>query len=266
MAMRTSGKWKEPNGGFWSYSRLAAFDQCPRMYELTYIRGLEGRSNFFAEFGSFVHRVYEMYAKGELAKGRLADYYRRHFDEEVVAEAPYSEWVDYRKNFYAKGLAAMRDVDPIRGCEVLGVEKEVRFRIGGEEAVGFVDLVLRRRRDGAILVVDHKSSPVRMLKSGRVSKPDAGKFEGYRHQLYLYATPVIEEFGRVDFLSWNFFKDGSSLTIPFDPAECAETRKWAERLHHAIRGRRRFDRRIDQFFCDNICGQRDNCRTCGRRR
>ena len=86
---RTSEEWKELGLKFWSFSRLNAFETCPRMYELTYVKRLDETPNFFAEFGSFVHKIYEMYANGKLRRNQLLPYYRKHWKENVVTPAPY---------------------------------------------------------------------------------------------------------------------------------------------------------------------------------
>ena len=55
----------------WSYSRVKAFDMCPYMWYLKYIQRLPGKEMFFSSYGSFVHKILEMYYKEELAKSRL---------------------------------------------------------------------------------------------------------------------------------------------------------------------------------------------------
>ena len=57
---RTAKEWKALDQAYWSFSRLNAFEQCPKMYELAYVKHLDGVSNFFADFGQFVHKIYEM--------------------------------------------------------------------------------------------------------------------------------------------------------------------------------------------------------------
>lgn len=257
---RSSEEWKELGRSCWSFSRLNAFAICPKMYELTYVKGMEGVPNFFAEFGSFVHQIYEMYVRKELRRNQLQAYYKAHWDECVVTPAPYSEWVDYESNWYRKGLAAMANPPSLKEYEILGVEEEVHFKIDGEDAVGFIDLLLRRKKDGAVIVVDHKSGKsVKILKNGKVSKPDREKFAAYRRQLYLYSTPVIEKYGRVDALTWNFFNDGVMHSIPWTQEEYDETLAWASTTRKSILKCRRWKKVFSDFFCANICSQRENC-------
>ena len=198
---RTPRGWKKLGLAYWSYTRLSAFEQCPKMYELTYIKQLDGVSNFFAEFGQYVHKIYEMYERKKLRRNQLLAYYKAHWEKNIVTPAPYSEWVDFEANWYRKGCAAMRSPPRLKEYEVLGVEEMVQFKVAGEDAVGFIDLLLRRKKDGAIIIGDHKSGkPIKILLNGNVSKTDAARFAGYRRQLYLYSIPVIEQgrFARVE--------------------------------------------------------------------
>ena len=257
---RTAKEWKALDQAYWSFSRLNAFEQCPKMYELAYVKRLDGVSNFFADFGQFVHKIYEMYARKELKRNQLLAYYKEHWDESVVTPAPSSAWVDFAASWYDKGRAAMKSPPLLREYEILGVEEMVHFKVAGEDAVGFIDLLLRRKKDGAIVILDHKSGKaVKILRNGNVSKTDATRFAGYRHQLYLYSIPVIEKYGRVDSLSWNFFNDGTTYTIPWTQEACDETVAWAENIQKAIAECKSWERCGGGFFCDYICAQRRNC-------
>ena len=110
------------------------------------------------------------------------------------------------------------------------------------------------------VILYHKSGKaVKILRNGNVSKTDATRFAGYRHQLYLYSIPVIEKYGRVDSLSWNFFNDGTTYTIPWTQEACDETVAWAENIQKAIAACKSWERCGGGFFCDYICAQRRNC-------
>ena len=49
----------------WSYSRIKAFDDCPYRWYLKYIRHLHGKDMFFSDYGSFVHKLIELYFLGK---------------------------------------------------------------------------------------------------------------------------------------------------------------------------------------------------------
>ena len=46
----------------WSYSRLTAYNQCPYQFKLKYVECNEGEPNFYAQYGSFCHKILEKYA------------------------------------------------------------------------------------------------------------------------------------------------------------------------------------------------------------
>ena len=65
----------------WSYSRLTSFEECPYRWFLSYLyrdeygRPLKKKSGFFAEFGSYIHLIMQMYLDGVLKKNELSTFY-----------------------------------------------------------------------------------------------------------------------------------------------------------------------------------------------
>ena len=43
----------------WSYSLVSSFDQCPRMFDLTYLQCMDRVDNAFAQWGSLAHSLLE---------------------------------------------------------------------------------------------------------------------------------------------------------------------------------------------------------------
>lgn len=70
----------------WSYSRIKAFDDCPYRWYLKYIRHLHGKDMFFSDYGSFVHKLIELYFLGEKTRDELCDIYLREFKSRVKDE------------------------------------------------------------------------------------------------------------------------------------------------------------------------------------
>ena len=56
--------------------------------------------------------------------------------------------------------------------EILGVEKKVEFELFGKRFVGYIDLLLRDKQTDEIIIVDHKSASIKILKNGNISKSD----------------------------------------------------------------------------------------------
>lgn len=244
----------------WSFSRLNSFYQCKLEWKLHYLDCNKSENSFFGQFGSFVHKILEMYAKGELSLFELSTFYEEHFEEEVNIPAPYNKHVDLKQSYYEKGLDYLDNIDLIlEDYEVLGVEKEVRFTIGNLDFIGFIDLLLKEKKTGDLIILDHKSSSIKILKSGKVSKTDQQHFLEFQRQLYLYSKPVIEEYGKVSFLEWNLFKDRNHLKIPWNKDDYEEALKWAEDTVKLIGQESEWGPNQEFFYCRNLCGQKSRC-------
>lgn len=204
------------NKMIWSYSRLDSFATCPYAWQRHYLENEPGESNAYAEFGSLVHKVIEMYAKGELQKEDLPDYYEFLFETEINTDFPYPS-EETKEKYFIQGYEYFQDFPiDLQLYDVLGVEKDVHFKIEGHDFIGFIDLLLRDKNTGEITVLDNKSATLKFKKNGEVSKTDLWHLEKFKRQLYLYTKPVIEEFGKVDWISWNLFRVPKIYRVPFD--------------------------------------------------
>lgn len=255
----------------WSYSRLNSFYTCPYEWHKIYIEGVKQAESAQAQFGTFFHSILEKYAKGELDIFELCQYYEDHFDEEITCDFPPNKYVDMRQKYYEEGLDYLANINlNLDDYEVLGVERKVSFEIGGYNMVGFIDLLLRDKQSGEIIILDHKSAKIGVLKKGGIAKKDKAHFESFKKQLYLYAKPVLEEYGIVDKLRWNLFRDQRFIEIPFDRKEYEEALAWAldtikrietetewginEEMIDAIN-----NEKYPPFFCVNLCGYKYEC-------
>ena len=53
----------------WSYSRVSSFDQCPHMFNLTYLQCKDRVENAFAQWGSLGHSLLERYFRQQFLSG-----------------------------------------------------------------------------------------------------------------------------------------------------------------------------------------------------
>ena len=137
----------------WSFSRINSFNVCPYEWYLQYIEGLQGENNFYAEFGTYCHKILEKYEKGELGIFDLADYFVDHFDEEIKSNVSNPEkYIELGKSYFEN-----IDLD-LGNYEVLGIEKKCDFELEGRKFTGFIDLLLKDKETGEIVLIDHKSS------------------------------------------------------------------------------------------------------------
>lgn len=248
----------------WSFSRASSFSQCPLEWYRIYIDAEEKESNFFAEVGTLIHSILERYYKRELDYFDLVDTLDGEWGEVVVAEAPRVKGVGLGESYYMQCREYFENffqpIDEER-YEILGVEKETRTKIGGHDVVGYIDLLLLDKLDNKLIIIDHKSAKIKLLKNGDVSKTDAEQFKKFKKQLYVYAKAIREEYPNLEIkeLCWNLFRDHRELKVNFDEQEMRETVAWFEEQIKNIYSEVEFAERQDDYYCRNLCSFRHSC-------
>ena len=243
----------------WSFSRLNSFYNCPYEWFLHYIQCNKSENGFFGEYGSFIHEILEKYANGELSLFELNQYYEERFNEAIPHDAPPNKYVDIRQSYFDKGLEYLNNIDLILdNYDVLGVEKKVEFQIAGRDFVGYIDLLVRDKITGELIIIDHKSASIKILKNGNISKTDQKHFLEFKRQLYLYSIAVIKEFGPVSKLKWNMFKDQKWIEIPWKKEEYDEAIKWVEDTLKLIENEKEWLPKQEFYYCNYLCGQRNH--------
>ena len=210
-----------PSDFRWSFTKLSSFKSCPMSFYLEYVCNPsrdEEIPNFFAQYGSCAHKILEEYFKGSLPQFLLADEWTRRYPEEVVVPPPPFP-AGYGEKAFAAGLKYFESFDGFGDeWEIVSVEKKFVLNIDGHRVVGIADLVLRNKETGEYWVVDHKSKSKSSLKKDH---------DIYRHQLYLYAMWVKEEYGVYPTkLSFNLFKENMMVDETFTEDALEETRRW----------------------------------------
>lgn len=248
----------------WSFSRLNSFYGCRYEWLQKYIE--EPRENnldsCYGQGGGFAHELLEGYFKGELDAWDLPSIYETEFNDKVTEWFPTINGKNLRDDYYEKILDYFNNFEPLPDeYEILGVEKKVEFEIDGYPFIGFIDLLLRDKTTGQITILDHKSSSMKYKKNGDFAKASQPKFLEYKRQLYLYSIPIIEEYGKVDWLEWNFFKDGKMVGIPWKREEYEEAKKWAVDTIHEIENETEWPmkEKTDFMYCSYLCSKRGVC-------
>ena len=243
----------------WSFSRLNSFYNCKYEWYMHYIECIKSQSNFFSEYGSLLHSILEKYAKGELSLFELNQYYENHFNEEIPHDAPPNNYVDIRQSYYDKGVDYLDNIDlDLDSYEILGVEKKVEFELVGKKFIGFIELLVRDKQTGEIIIIDHKSASIKILKNGNISKSDQAHFLEFRRQLYLYSIPIIKEYGKVSKLKWNMFKDRRWIEVPWKQEEYNEAIQWTKDTLELIEKETEWAPNPDPYYCRYLCGQSNN--------
>lgn len=243
----------------WSFSRLNSFHICQHEWYLQYIDECKGDNNFYAEFGSFCHKILEKYAKGELGIFDLATYFDEHYDEAIQTDV-FNKGSDTKEKYRKIGIDYFQNVDlDFENYEILGIEKKCNFEIEGHQFTGYIDLLLRDKSDGRIILIDHKSSDYPIGKRGGFLKQEKEKFEQYKKQLHLYCEQVFKEYGEYPKqIGWNYFKCQKWLFLDFDEEEFKASKNWALATIVEINQTEFFPPNPDFFYCHNLCRFRNS--------
>lgn len=243
----------------WSFSRLNSYYNCSYEWKLHYLECNKSENGFFGEYGSLIHKILEKYEKGELSLLELNEYYEEHFDEDVPHDAPPNKFVNIRQSYYDKGIDYLDNINlDLEKYEVLGVEKKVEFKINDKDFIGYIDLLVKDKETGEIIIIDHKSASIKILKNGKISKSDQQHFLDFKRQLYLYSIPVIKEYGSVSKLKWNMFKDQKWIEVPWIQEEYDEAIQWAKDTLELIENEKEWRPNPDYYYCHYLCGQRNH--------
>ena len=232
----------------WSYSRVSSFDQCPRMFNLTYLLCKDRVDNAFAQWGTLAHSILERYFRGRAELWDLSGLYEEEYSEAVTERFPFPR---LEESYRERGLEYF---DTFSGQladekEVLAVEDRYTSKLRGVSIVGVIDLVLNN--DSGLIVCDHKSR-------GRwKSREERRK---YLRQLNLYAIRVKEKYGEWPRELWfNKFREGVLDREPFSLATARADATWFLRSIDNIYKARDFPAKPDRFFCDYLCSVREHC-------
>ena len=237
----------------WSYSRITTFEDCPYCFYLTYIRRIKGEHQFFADFGSFMHLIIQKYLNGELNKTELVNYYLINFRKNVIGKAPSAKIFH---NYFSQGANYLRTISRPDG-NILGVEKEVSFKIGDNDFVGYIDAIVEN--DG-ITLIDNKSRDLKNRSTRKKPTKSDKELDKYLRQLYIYSIPVENEYGAAPrFLEFNCFRSNTVIREPFNNNEYEKAKQWATEVIDTIKCETEWKPKIEWFKCKYLC---DHCSDC----
>ena len=253
----------------WSFSRANCYDDCPYNYKLAYKDKVDKSDNAFAEWGSLVHKCLELYFKGELDLFTISDYYESHYDEYVKDRFPYDSRLNLSERYHEAGDIFLSDFQGIDSdkYEVVGVEEYFKLDINGVMLQGYIDLVIKRKSDGALIIVDHKS----------VSSLNGKKLKEYQRQLYLYSTHIKEKYGTFpSLLVFNLFRENKVNIATFNHEDYRESLSWFSQVvhdaqvdldftdkitaYHKLKNKDINTFKCNDFFCNNLCSVRAYCK------
>ena len=242
----------------WSFSRIHLYETCPFAFYLKYIERRDGISNFFADNGTAMHTVCEEFLKKKLSLDDIAARYVELFEEIDSDISP-----TIRENTFNKCLDYLSVFEPNfeEKYETVGVELKCDFMVGEKKFTGYIDLLLKDKTTGELILVDHKSADHFLKKNGTVLKNQEENFRNYKHQMYLYSKEVFEKFGAFPAkIVWHHFKDNGQLTIiDFNEKDYKESLEWANDTIEQIYQDDFFEEKQEFMMCSRLCDFRENC-------
>lgn len=242
-----------------SFSRLHAYEQCPYLFYLQYIEKRDGESNFYAANGSAMHEVFEELFNGEITIDECPQAYIDKFDlicekaKQSTMDKTFEDCIDY--------LCQMDDIDRDK-YEILGVEMKLEFKIDKYNFVGFVDLLVKNKETGEIILIDHKQATHFMKKDGVTPlKNQLENFSAYKKQMYIYCYGLLQTKGiKIDKIVWHHFRDAGQLTvIPFDAEEMDYTLGWVKYTIEKIKKDKEFLNNPSYMLCSVLCDFKNDC-------
>jgi hypothetical protein len=162
-----------------SYSQYSMYSSCPQQYKLNYIDKVgTNESNIHFVFGTSMHEVIQhflevMYSKSKkealgldlktMLLGRMTENFTLERDKQN-GKAPCTQ--EELKEFFTDGVAILeyftKKIDTLytkTGYELLGIEHEIKREIQpGVEFIGYVDILLKDKTTGDVIIIDLKTS------------------------------------------------------------------------------------------------------------
>lgn len=238
----------------WSYSRIKCFEDCPYRFYLKYIGGCKEVPQFYASYGSFMHKLIEEFYKGIITKEEMLTKFLFGFQDNVLGQRPKQSIVE---KYIQCGIEYLKNFSPFP-YNIVAVEKKVEFELGGKKFIGFIDYL--GEKDGEYYIVDNKSRDLKP-RSGR-KKPTVKdqELDEMLKQLYLYAAAVKQEYGKYPkALCFNCFKNQVFIEEPFSEGKFSETVEWFLKTINDIADENDFLPYFDFFGCNYICGVNGEC-------
>lgn len=245
------------DGFEWSFSRIETFSTCPYCFYLQYIQGNKSRESFFGQYGGFVHEILEDFNKGKLFAFELVTKYKEEYNDKITAFITDK----ISKNYYDKGYEFFENFEE-PDYEVLCSEGEYKFKIGEYNFTGKIDvetenaIVDYKTKKGSAYKRKPKNNPdIREMMDGRFI--DLSQFK----QLYIYCVPYYNKHGRYPKkLVLEMVKENDRYELEFNMDDFELCKKLLVDEIHKIYGTTKFIKNENEFWCNNICGQRFNCK------
>lgn len=238
----------------WSFSRIQMFEDCPYRWYLRYLKGHHEDDSFYSSFGSFMHKLIELYYNKIIDKKDMVTIFLRDFSKEVKGKRPKESVV---MKYINNGCDYLRNFEPFKYNKI-EVEKKVEFDIDGIPFVGYIDFL--GEKDGEFYIVDNKSRDLKPRSHREKPTLKDKELDEMLRQLYIYSEAVKKEYGKYPkALCFNCFRTGVFIEEPFDMNALNETKNWVKNRIADIENEEDFTAYGDFFKCSYLCGVNEYC-------
>ncbi len=243
----------------WSFSRVSLYRTCPYAWFSKYIGREEGISNFFSEYGVFLHGLIADFYANKIDRDIMLIEYITGFDKNVVSKVRAKTFEKMRENYYEAGLNFIKNFEPFDFKSIIGIEKEIEFEIEGYKFTGYIDLV-GILQDDEIEIIDNKSKDLKPRSKRKSPTKTDEELDEYLTQLYLYSIAIYNEYKKYPkYLTFNCFKNGQIIREEFSLEKLEEAKDWAIRTIKTIESNEIWNPHLDYYFCNNLCNSRNTC-------
>jgi hypothetical protein len=247
----------------WSYSRLNSYYICPYSSKLQYVDCIKGENNFFGQYGSFCHKLFEDYLKGYISLFDMCEVYENKFNDVVKLKAPYNKFSNIRQSYYISGLDYFGNFEGWDDYKIISVEEKFKFEIDGKQFITIPDLIIRNKND-RLEIIDHKSEDLKYPK--RQNTKVSEKFEEKIKQLYLNSYAVYQRYNEFpEYLNFNIFRVNNWIKEPFKVEDYNKTIQWAKNTIELYKKESEWKPKFDYYYCNNICNFRNICEKKGQK-
>jgi hypothetical protein len=242
----------------YGYSKVTTFENCAHSFLLQYILAKDTKSNFFGEFGTFVHEVVEKYFKKELEQSKLTKYYAENYNKTVISSAP-SYPMGMSGNYYNDGMDFFENINfDLDKYNIISIEETIEFVYNNIDVTIRPDIILQNKETGEYILMDLKTHK---LKKG---KQDEENIKSYlkQAQLYAYGIWIKKDIKISKILIW-FVRNRKIMEAPTNTSKIMETMEWFEDAVNKIKKETKWEANLSKsnnYFCDQICGVKDFCK------
>lgn len=238
----------------WSYSRIRCFEDCPYHFYLKYIAGEDGEPQFYASYGSFMHKLIQNYYDGSIKKEDMKLEFLAGFSSEVLGDRPSENTV---RKYIDSGVRYLDTFEPFP-YNKLAVEQKLDFEINDIPFVGVLDYL--GEKDGKLFLVDNKSRDLKPRSKRSTPTQNDREIDDMLIQLYIYSHAIKGEYNSFPgFLCFNCFRNGNFIIEPFREEAYEEAIRWITKRVSRILDADEFYPKIDFFKCFYLCEHKEQC-------